>query len=47
MATALYGLLEGEVELSILFRDRVLKAEVRYEEYVHKREEIIEKGNGV
>jgi CRP-like cAMP-binding protein len=43
MAMALYGLLEGEVELSILFRDRVLKAEVRYEEYVHKREEIIEK----
>lgn len=43
MATELYGLLEGEVELSILFRDRVLKTEVRHEEYVHKRVEIIEK----
>jgi CRP-like cAMP-binding protein len=42
MATELYGLLEGEVELSLLFRDRVLKAEVRHEEYVHKRVEIIE-----
>ena len=43
LATALYGLMAGEVELSILFRDRVLKAEVRHEEYVHKRVEIIEK----
>lgn len=43
MATELYGLLEGEVALSVLFRDRVLKAEVRHEEYVHKRVEIIEK----
>ena len=43
MATELYGLLEGEVELSLLFRDRVLKAEVRHEEYVHKRVEIVEK----
>jgi CRP-like cAMP-binding protein len=42
MATELYGLLEGEVELSLLFRDRVLKTEVRHEEYVHKRVEIIE-----
>jgi CRP-like cAMP-binding protein len=43
MATELFGLLEGEVELSVLFRDRVLKTEVRHEEYVHKRVEIIEK----
>jgi CRP-like cAMP-binding protein len=42
MASELFGLLEGEVELSILFRDRVLKADVRHEEYVHKRFEIIE-----
>jgi len=42
LATDLYGLMEGEVELSILFRDRVLKADVRHEEYVHKRVEIIE-----
>ena len=42
MATELYGLLEGEVELSLLFRDRVLKSEVRHEEYVHKRVVIVE-----
>jgi CRP-like cAMP-binding protein len=43
MATELYGLLEGEVELSIVFQDRQLKTEVRHEDYVHKRVEIIEK----
>ena len=43
MATELYGLLEGRVSLSIVFRDRVLKPEVRYEEYVHKQVEVIEK----
>ena len=42
MAAELFGLLEGEVELSILFRDRVLKTDVRHEEYVHKHVEIIE-----
>lgn len=43
MADTLYGLLEGEVTLSLVFQDRVLKAEVRHEEYVHKRVEIVEK----
>ena len=43
LATELYGLLEGEVELSIVFQDRQLKTEVRHEDYVHKRVEIIEK----
>jgi CRP-like cAMP-binding protein len=42
-ATELYGLLEGEVHLSLVFRDRVLKADVRHEEYVRKRVEIVEK----
>ena len=42
-ATHLYGVLEGEVELSIVFRDRVMKAEVRYEDYVHKRIDTIER----
>jgi CRP-like cAMP-binding protein len=42
-ATELYGLLEGEVTLSLIFQDRVLKADVRHEEYVHKQVEVIEK----
>ncbi len=42
-ASHLYGVLNGEVELSILFRDRVMKADVHYEDYVHKRVDIIEK----
>lgn len=42
-ATELYGLLEGQVTLSLVLQDRVLKPEVRYEEYVHKRVEVIEK----
>lgn len=43
MATELFGLLEGEVALSLVFQDRILKADVRHEEYVHKRVEIVEK----
>lgn len=43
IATELYGLLEGAVSLSLIFQDRVLKADVRYEEYVHKQVEIVEK----
>lgn len=43
LATELYALLEGEVTLSLVFQDRVLKADVRHEEYVHKRVEVIEK----
>ncbi len=42
-ASHLYGVLNGEVELSILFRDRVMQADIQYEEYVHKRVDIIEK----
>ena len=41
-ATELYGLLEGEVELSIIHQDRVLKTDVRHEDYVHKRVETVE-----
>ncbi len=32
-----YGLIAGEVELSLVFTDRVLKTEVEYEEAVHAR----------
>jgi CRP-like cAMP-binding protein len=42
-ASHLYGVMKGEVELSILFRDRVMQADVQYEDYVRKHVEIIEK----
>ena len=32
-----YGLIDGEVELSLLFTDKVLKTEVEYEKSVHAR----------
>ena len=32
-----YGLIEGEVELSLVFTDRVLKTEIEYEEAVHAK----------
>jgi CRP-like cAMP-binding protein len=33
-AEHLYGLVEGEVDLSIVFKDRVLKTEIEYEEAI-------------
>ncbi len=33
-AEHLYGLLEGEVDLSIVFKDKVLKTEIEYEEAI-------------
>ncbi len=33
-ADRLYGLLEGEVDLSIVFKDKVLKTEIEYEEAI-------------
>ena len=33
-AEHLYGLLEGEVDLSIVFKDKVLKTEIEYEESI-------------
>lgn len=33
-ADHLYGLLEGEVDLSIVFKDKVLKTEIEYEEAI-------------
>ena len=32
-----YGLIEGEVELTLVFTDRVLKTEIEYEQSVHAR----------
>ena len=42
-AKNLYGMLVGEVELSIVIKDKVSKADVEYEEAIHTRIEIIEK----
>jgi CRP-like cAMP-binding protein len=36
-ALHLYGLLEGEVDLSIVFKDKVLKTEIEYEEAIQAR----------
>ena len=42
-ATHMHGVLAGEVELSIHYRDQVVKTDVKHEDYVHKRVETIEK----
>jgi len=39
----LYGVLEGEVELSVVFKDRELKTDVRYEESIVASYETLEK----
>jgi CRP-like cAMP-binding protein len=36
-AQHLYGLVEGEVDLSIVFKDKVLKTEIEYEEAIQAR----------
>lgn len=41
-ADAFYGVLEGSVELSILFKDRILKAEIQYEEAKQARYEEVD-----
>ena len=43
IAQNLYGVLDGEVELSIIVTDKIYKAEVEHEEAVRNRLEIIEK----
>jgi CRP-like cAMP-binding protein len=32
-----YGVLEGQVDLSVVFKDKVLKTEIEYEESIHAR----------
>ncbi len=39
----LYGVLEGEVELCLIFKDKILKTEIQYEEAVQTCVEIKEK----
>ena len=36
-AIYLYGLIEGEVDLSVVFKDKVLKTEIDYEEAIQSR----------
>ncbi len=43
MAKNLFGILDGEVELSLLFQDRILKADIAYEESIQARFEVLEK----
>lgn len=42
-ALNLYGVLDGEVELSILFKDKILKKDIQYEESIVTRIETLEK----
>jgi CRP-like cAMP-binding protein len=42
-AKNLYGVLDGEVELSLVFQDRVLKTDIDYEESITARFEVMEK----
>jgi CRP-like cAMP-binding protein len=42
-ARNLYGVLSGSVELSLIFRDRILKPDIQYEEVNRSRIEILEK----
>jgi CRP-like cAMP-binding protein len=42
-ARYLYGVLEGEVRLSLMFREKILKTDIQYEEAKRTREEVIER----
>ena len=39
----LYGVVTGEVELSLVYQDKVLKADIKYEEENQSRFEVVEK----
>jgi len=42
-ATKLFGLLAGEIELVFMFKDRVLKTDIEYEESILSKYEILER----
>ena len=44
-AIYLYGLIEGEVDLSVVFRDKVLKTEIEYEEAIQAS--VVEKEKSI
>ena len=39
----LYGVLDGEVELCLVFKDKILKTDIQYEEAIQTRVEVTEK----
>lgn len=42
-ARNLYGLCEGEISLSLLFREKIITKDIKYEEYIRTHVEIFEK----
>lgn len=42
-AKNLYGLVNGDVNLSILFREEIITKDIQYEEYINTNVEILEK----
>jgi CRP/FNR family transcriptional regulator, cyclic AMP receptor protein len=42
-ASSIYGVLNGEVELSLVVRDKILKTDIRFEEYSRTQIETIER----
>ncbi len=42
-AKNLYGVLDGEVELSLIFEDKILKTIVKHEKSIHTQTEVIQK----
>ncbi len=42
-ARNLYALMDGEVELSILFKDKIVTKDIKYEEYIRTHVESLEK----
>lgn len=43
IAKDLYGVLDGEVELSLIFKGEVFKTDIQYEESVNTRVEVLER----
>lgn len=42
-ARNLYGLIRGDVDLSILFKEKIITKDIKYEEYIRTNVEIFEK----
>jgi CRP-like cAMP-binding protein len=42
-ATHLFGVLDGEVELRLLFKDKILKTDIQWEESIKSRFEVVDR----
>lgn len=42
-ARNLYGLIRGDIDLSILFKEKIVTKDIKYEEYIRTHVEILEK----